>query len=314
MNLKGIDVSKWQGNIDWKKVKNDGVQFAMLRLGYGLRNKDSSFERNVRECEKYGIKWGAYFYSYALNVNHARIEAEYVLKQLEGKKPSFPIAFDMEDADYYKRDKGMPSNKVLVDICSTFLTIVESKGYYVMLYANLDWLKNKLNDSKLDRFDKWLAQWSKKPTYNKKFTMWQYTSSGKVNGITGSVDMNIGYSDYVVGSKPKEVEVVQKENSYHVIRKGETLSGIAKKYKSTVNRLMELNPQIKNKNVIIIGEKVYLDDDSPNEVIYHEVKKGETLGGIAKKYNTSVRMLMLNNPKIKNANKIYVNDVLVVRK
>jgi lysozyme len=197
--LKGIDVADHQGVINWDAVKADGIQFAMLRMGYGsdiTSQDDKQFERNVAECERVGIHWGAYLYSYALSVVDAKSEKDHILRLLKGKKPSLKIGFDMEDADGYKAKHGMPSNATLVDICYEVLSGVEAAGYPVTLYASLSWLNGQLNSPKLDRFDKWVAQWNTSCTYDKPFGMWQYTSDGTVNGITGRVDMDYAYYDF----------------------------------------------------------------------------------------------------------------------
>jgi GH25 family lysozyme M1 (1,4-beta-N-acetylmuramidase) len=196
---KGIDVSYSNGVIDWDKVKADGIEFAMIRLGYGSDDPgqdDVQFERNVAECERLGIPWGPYLYSYALNVADAKSETAHVLRKLSGKSPELPFGFDMEDADGYKAKHGMPSNETLVDICYEVLLGVENAGYPVRLYASLSWLDNKLNSSKLDRFGKWVAQWNSKCDYAKPYDMWQYTSDGAVNGISGRVDMDYAYFDF----------------------------------------------------------------------------------------------------------------------
>lgn len=199
IQLKGIDVSEHQGRIDWDKVKADGIEFAMIRCGYGNdepSQDDSQFERNVQEAERVGIPWGAYLYSYALNINEAKSEAAHVLRLLKGKTPLYPIAFDMEDADGYKKRRGMPSNAVLADICDTFLSTVKKAGFKVVLYANKNWLTNRLNDQKLDQYDIWVAQWGARVTYQDDYVMWQYTNSGTVNGIGSGVDMNYSYRDF----------------------------------------------------------------------------------------------------------------------
>lgn len=205
MKLKGIDVSSHQDKINWDQVKADGIKFAMIRMGFGGDNKsqdDKQFERNVRECERVGIPWGAYLYSYALNMNNAKSEVAHAKRLLKGKKPQFPISFDMEDADNYKKRNGMPTNSMLINICDYWLNEMEKSGYYVSLYANLYWLNTKLKHSKLNRYDKWLAQWTSKPTYSGSYQMWQYTDKGRVKGIKGNVDMNIAYTDFKF-NKPK---------------------------------------------------------------------------------------------------------------
>lgn len=196
--VKGIDVSKWQGDIDWNKVKADGVKFAMIRLGYGSADGNSCgldgyFEKNVANALKAGIDIGCYFYSYATSVAAAKKEAAYVVSVLQKYKGVFtyPVAFDLED----KTQQGL-GKTVLTDMVIAFGDAIEKAGFYCSLYSNLNWLKNYLDDSKLKRFDHWLAQWASAPTYTGAFGMWQSSSTGKVNGINGNVDTDIAYKDY----------------------------------------------------------------------------------------------------------------------
>ncbi len=284
VQLKGIDVSKHQGKIDWDKVKADGIQFAMIRLGYGgdIRNQDDEyFERNVREAERVGIPWGAYLYSYALNVEQAKSEAEHALRLLEGKKPTFPIAFDMEDADGYKKKNGMPSNAELVEICYTFLDEVEKAGYYVTLYASKSWLENQLNSPKLDRFDKWVAQWGPKCTYSGPYGIWQYSSDGKVNGIASRVDMNIAYKDYpsiiknaglngwekhFAEKTKEEPKLHPKQESYeiYIIKPGDTFWELEKKNGWAHGTLEKLNPGVDPRK-LKVGQKIKIPSGSKNQ-------------------------------------------------
>ena len=197
--FKGIDVSAHQGRIDWEKVKNSGIQFAILRLGFGndMQSQDDAyFEANVQGCESAGLPWGAYLYSYALNLEDAKSEVQHALRLLKSTRPEYPVFFDMEDADGYKKNHSMPSNQTLIDVCKTFLLGIEGAGYYASLYANLSWLNNQLNSRELDRFDKWVAHWSTSCGYKKPYGIWQYSDNGKVSGISGNVDMNISYKDY----------------------------------------------------------------------------------------------------------------------
>lgn len=189
MTKLGVDVSKHNGNVDWQAVKNAGYgNFALIRAGYGgnyTNQDDKQFERNISECERLGIPYGIYLYSYALNTNDAKNEVEHILRLAKkcGKNFKYGIWFDMEDADNYKKNHGMPSNSTLVDICYTFCNKVEAQGFYVGIYASLSWLNNQLNNSKLDRFDKWVAQWNNTGcTYKKVYSIWQYTNSVNIGG------------------------------------------------------------------------------------------------------------------------------------
>ena len=196
-SIVGIDVSAHNGKIDWEKVKKDGINFAIIRCGFG-QNKESQddkyFEYNISECERLNIPYGVYLYSYALDENSAISEAEHVLRLIEGHNPEYGIWLDMEDADGYKQENGMPSNETLINICITFVEKIKEKGYEdVGIYASLYWWNNQLNSTKLDKYDKWIAQWNDSCTYKKDFVMWQYTSQGRVDGINTNVDMNRYY-------------------------------------------------------------------------------------------------------------------------
>ncbi len=186
---KGIDVSKWQGNIDWSKVK--GVDFVIIRAGYS-GTKDAKFEANYAGCKKYKIPCGVYFYSYALTVAQAKAEAEAFLKMIKGKTFEYPIYFDIEDKSQMNLSK-----KLLTDICIAWCSIIEKAGYYVGIYSNPDWFINRLDTSRLEAYDKWLAQWVSKPKWGNEFGgMWQYSNKGTINGIAGDVDLNQSYRDY----------------------------------------------------------------------------------------------------------------------
>ena len=202
---KGVDISSVNGDVDIQKIKDAGYDFVMIRCGFGSDIKsqdDSQFENNVRKCEKIGMPWGTYLYSYALNTDEAKSEAEHVIRLLKNKKPSFPVAFDMEDADGYKSKNGMPSNSTLIAICKTFLSRIKSAGYYPMLYASLSWLNNQLNDSELlNNYDIWVAQWNSTCDYQKDAGMWQYggevnyLESNSIDGV-GVIDKNKCFKDY----------------------------------------------------------------------------------------------------------------------
>lgn len=191
---KGIDVSKHNGTIDWKKVKAEGVQFAIIRACYGWDNDEQIDRRltaNVEGCEANGIPYGFYHYSYATTVEEARREALFFSKVISGYRPSMPVVYDLEDSSQARLSKS-----VLTDMALAFCQTMEGLGYYAMLYANLDWVRNRLDMDRLRGIDLWLAHWTDKTSYTDPFGMWQYSSSGKVDGVSGNVDMNIAYMDY----------------------------------------------------------------------------------------------------------------------
>lgn len=190
---KGIDVSKWQGEINWSKVRNAGIDFAMLRSSFGSGNsqKDLCFEKNYEGAKKVGIAVGTYHYSYAETPEEAVKEAELCHRILNGKKFEYPIAYDMEEASVARLGKEKISQ-----IAKAFCEKMESYGYYVCIYANLHWLNNCFTDEIFEKYDIWLAQWTAKPTFTRQYGIWQKTSKGNVDGIIGNVDIDECYKNY----------------------------------------------------------------------------------------------------------------------
>lgn len=191
MKSKGIDVSEHQGHIDWAKVAKDGVQFAIIRAGYGreLHQKDDYFEQNYTAAKKAGIQVGAYWYSYADSVKRAEEEAKTCLKVLEGKKFDLPIFFDQE----YEKSILALSNKTRTDIILKFLEIIQAAGRKCGLYSSTDFITNKLQASRLRQYPLWIAEYGSKLHYPGAVWAWQYSSTGRVAGIRGNVDCNHGY-------------------------------------------------------------------------------------------------------------------------
>lgn len=190
---KGIDVSSYQKIIDWETVKKS-IDFAIIRCGYGNNRSsqdDTQFERNTQECKRLQIPFGVYLYSYATNLEEAQSEADHTLRLIKNKNLEYPVFLDVES----DVQKALPK-ETLIEVVEYYCLKMEEAGYYVGIYANLDWWKNRLNSKKLEKFDRWLAQWNSKPTYDKPFGMWQYTSKLKIDGIDGYVDGDIAYKDY----------------------------------------------------------------------------------------------------------------------
>lgn len=201
MEMKGIDVSKWQGNVDWAKAKAAGLQFAMLRAGLGrsAAQKDPFFDRNYSECKRLGIPVGVYWYSYATNTSAAALEAQACLAVLAGKQFEMPVAFDQE----YEAGILALNNAQRTAICKAFLHTMEAAGYYAVFYASTDWIKNRVNYAELAGFDMWPAQYGAKCTCPLPFGMWQHHGGGSKNwpagswaGVSGAVDLDTAYKNY----------------------------------------------------------------------------------------------------------------------
>jgi len=189
----GIDVSKWQGEIDWKAVKDAGVEFAMIRLGYqtqydGENEVDPYFVANMKGAKEAGLPVGAYFYSYAKNVNQAREQAEWVKEQLKGYTLDLPIAYDWESWTTFNQT-GM-SFYTLNKSAHVFLDTLEQAGYKGMLYSSKNYLEKIWYPT---QYDTWLAQYNTKVTYEGDYSIWQMSDKGRVDGIQGDVDIDILY-------------------------------------------------------------------------------------------------------------------------
>lgn len=187
---KGIDVSEHNGVIDWARVKSSGIDFAILRCGYGQDWKtqdDDYWERNVSECERLGIPYGVYIYSYAVTDTMAKGEADHVLRLLKGHTPSYPVYFDMEENKMLSLSKD-----ALANLAKAFCNKVSAAGYRVGVYSNLNWWTNYLTSPVFDSnsWSRWMAQYNYKCDYKSSYDMWQCTSQGRVNGINGDVDLN----------------------------------------------------------------------------------------------------------------------------
>lgn len=196
VQIKGIDVSKWQGNIDWTAVKNDGVQFAMLRASYGSSTVDPTFETNYQNAKANGIAVGAYHYSYATTLEKATTEVNFFLSELQGKQFEYPICIDIEDSSQRKVDQ-----ETLTQIALLYLDKLSAAGYYPIIYTSKTWFTSVLDDTQLTSYDHWLSQWSSSITYSGAVAIWQYTSNGTVSGINSRVDMNTSYIDYATKIK-----------------------------------------------------------------------------------------------------------------
>lgn len=185
---RGIDVSRWQGEINWSQVAADDVSFVML----GTRSKgavDPYFHRNIQQASAAGVKVGVYIYSLATTVEMAEAEADFVLDLIHDYPVSYPVAFDMEDST-----QGNLSKEELAAIADAFCKKISDSGYYPIIYANENWLKNKLDMSLMD-YPVWVARYSARPSYQNP-VMWQATSTGSVKGINGNVDIDFQFKDF----------------------------------------------------------------------------------------------------------------------
>lgn len=211
----GIDVSKYQKNIDWKKVKESGVEFAIIRCGYrgygsGEILMDPYFEQNISGALKNGIKVGIYFFSAAINESEAREEARWVVNVISKYRITYPVAYDFESFGL-GRLQGLTA-KDITNNANAFLSYIRSSGYTPMMYASKNAYNQRWETSRITGCKFWLAHYTSQTDYKGKYHIWQYTSKGSVPGISGYVDMNIAYFKYSTEAPAKKEEPI-KENT-----------------------------------------------------------------------------------------------------
>lgn len=275
VKIKGIDISQYQTNVDFKKVKASGIDYVIIRAGYGMyaNQKDPQFETHYKNAKAAGLKVGTYWYSYANSVEEAKTEARICLQVIKGKQFEYPIYFDLEERSQFNKGKNFCSNLV-----KTFCNEIENAGYFAGLYISRSPLQMYISSDVAKRYALWVAEYGSRCNYGSTYGMWQYSSTGRVNGVNGNVDCDYCYIDYpsvikkagLNGFKKRTSIAVKKQTSVpnktslskptkktvtYTVKKGDTLSGIAKKYKTTVAKLAKDN-KIKNVNLIYPGQKL----------------------------------------------------------
>ena len=211
MEIKGIDVSAWQGKIDWKTVADYGMGFAILRITEAGNVVDSQFENNLAGCNKYNIPVGVYKYSYAMTIAEIQREARKVVSTLNGRRIQFPVFLDLE----YNNQRSLGSESVH-KMADAFRESVEAAGYKFAIYCNVDWYENVIC-SHLKKYDFWIARypanddgWLQERLRPDFGVGWQYSSKAKIPGISGTVDRNVFYKDYSEETEKKEETTVNK--------------------------------------------------------------------------------------------------------
>lgn len=341
---KGIDVSEHNGTIDFTKVKNDGIEFVIIRLGWiGNKNNhtiDKKFEQNFNNAKNAGLKVGVYVYSYVENSKAMQSAINWVNEKLSGKTLDYSVFLDVEDAQISSLDK-----ETLTILCKQFCERVT--GFETGVYANLDWFTNKLNVNELTKYKIWLAQWGDDYSKNFKVDMWQFSSKGSVEGISGNVDMNyclnceegenmtgllslteiaklVIKGDYGNGEERKQKLESEGYNYEEVQAKVNELMGVTNS-KLSIEEVAKLvikgdygNGEERKQKLESEGYNYEEVQNKVNELmgvnstVQYTVQSGDTLSEIAVKYETTVdELVKLNN--IKNKNLIYVGQVLKIK-
>lgn len=339
MPLHGIDVSQWQGIIDWKQVKKAKIEFAMIRAGYGKNNVDTRFYQNADGASKAGIPIGVYWFSYAWNERMAREEAVFAVAMAKRYKITWPIAFDLEydTIDYAKKNGVIITKNLATSMAKAFCEEVKEQGYIPMIYSNYDFLMRYLDIDRLP-YALWYAQYASVSSVQKK-AIWQYSSVGRISGIEGNVDLDYGYIDYRDGSLLPSEERSPQGTTLELaagVMEGKYGSGeereqaLGDRYQEVqdlINHIADASTNTLVKEVWqgkygngglrkqVLGDRYQevqdkINDDQP--YYYYTVQPGDTLSGIAQKFGTTVKKLQAWNG-IRNPDLIYAGRKIRVR-
>ncbi len=211
---KGVDVSEHNGRIDWEAMRADGIDFAILRCGYGMdytSQDDDYWEYNVSECERLDIPYGVYLYSYATSTSRASSEADHALRLLQGHNPQMPVFYDLEESSM----ASTSNRSLLASMAQTFCDTLTDAGYEAGVYANLNWWNNYLTDSTFNYWERWVAQYNYRCDYSGAYATWQCTSSGSANGTRTSLDFDFRIT-YPVDVRYTDWYVTEDDYSYVV--------------------------------------------------------------------------------------------------
>ena len=317
----GIDVSMWQGEIDFELVKQSGIEIVYIKATEGQRYIDPYFEINYENAKEAGLKIGFYHYLIARNEEETKLEAEHFARTISDKTVDCKLAMDFESFGELNIYKINNISKVFLE------KVKELTGKEVVIYSD-ESNAREVFSQELTRYPIWIAEYEvEKPGNNVKWNNWvgwQYTDEGIISGIEGYVDRDYFTEDIYIKEQDNETEEDSKpeeqtkEYIYIKIKRGDTLTLISKQYNTTVEELVKLN-NIKNPNLIYAGNSLLVpaksnkkeENSELNSTIIYNVKWGDTLSNLAKTYRTTISTLVnLNN--IKNPNLIYVGQKLII--
>lgn len=319
---KGIDVSEWQGNINFARVKEAGIEMVYIRAGQGFSYKDAQFERNYEEAKRNGLKIGIYHYMTARSVEDAKLQAQFFVSLISGKQIDCKLAMDFESF-------GSLNKSQINEIAVVYMKEVKRlSGKDVVVYSNTYDAKYVFN-SEVANEPLWVAQYGvSEPQDNGNWKNWvgyQYSSTGRISGISGNVDLD-EFTEDILLNNVEEVPSVEdpkcdkEDRILYKVKRGDTLSEIALEHNTTVNHLVLIN-DLQNPNLIFVGEILTIscnhnnsesENNSSENIIIYTIKKGDTLSEIALEHDTTVISLVnLNN--IQNPNLIYAGETIKIR-
>lgn len=302
--VAGIDVSKWQGEIDFNQVAASGIEIVYIRACYGYSTVDEYFESNYTKAKAAGLKIGFYHYITATSETSAIAQARFFYSLIAEKEYDCRPAMDFE---FF----GFLSDARINNIARTYLSTLQNlTGTAPMLYSDI-YDVNTVWDASLSVYHLWAADYNAGSTVDtgswQKWSGFQYSSTGTVPGISGNVDLD-RFRDSVFLSS--DIPSVDTNPDIYIIKRGDTLSGIAFRYHTSVEELVSLN-HISNPNLIFPGTRLILPTSSSAPAVQYVVRPGDTLYGIALKFNTTVAALAAKN-NILNPNLIFIGQILII--
>ena len=312
--IPGIDVSQWQGYIDFNRVSQNGVEIVYIRAGEGASYTDPFFERNYAGAKTAGLKVGAYYYVTARNSSQARLQAHAFASLLSGKTFDCHPAMDFEDL------AGLDDAQVQT-IAKVFLESLEAyTGKKPVIYSDIS--NARRLDASFSSYPLWAAEYGsdavEDPLYWGWWSGWQYTDAGRVDGINGRVDRNYFTSTILdtsglVSPNPGPAPTTSQDTDY-TVRAGDTLWSIARRFDTTISRIVSANA-ISNPDLIYTGERLIIPGSqtpvSSPDYRYYTIRSGDTLWSIAQRYNTSVEELIQIND-LRTPNLIYAGQLLKI--
>lgn len=322
LTYQGIDVSNWQGYIDYAEVRNSGIEIVYIKASQGTNIKDAYFDINYENAKENGLRVGFYHFLTATNTEEAVEEANFFASVISGKTPDCKLVLD------YETFGGVGREEINL-IARTFMEQVETlTKKQIILYSDLSNARNTFDTSLAEAYDLWIAYYEDRNNLVNIQTSWntyigiQYTDRGRVNGINGNVDRDL-YTEEIflnetsaIPNNSENTFLINTESIEYTVQSGDTLSAIARRYGTTVQELVDIN-NIQNPNLIYPGEKLRILTNSTTQgneergtgSITYTVKRGNTLSQIARAYHVSVEHIVELND-IENPNLIYPGEKL----
>lgn len=311
---QGIDISSWQGYVNFSAVKKSGIDIVYIKSSEGISYVNPYLEYSYKNAKSNGLKVGFYHYVTAKNTTQARNQATFFAKTISGKQFDCKLAMDFENFSTLSKYEVNQISKVFLN------TLQSLSNSQPIIYSN-SYSARTIFDKSLNSYPLWIANYGvTSPSNNGKWQYWQgwqYTSSGRVNGVSGSVDRNVFTSDiFVTNSSISTFPDSSFSSIIYTVKRGDTLSAIALKYKTTVSSIVAQNSFIVNPNLIYPGQKISISSNinfgsSSTSTKYYKIKYGDTLSQIASRFGTTVsKIARLNN--ISNPNLIYAGRTILI--